>query len=191
MENNKSRASGFSLIAILRHFLGQLRQWIRGLWKKGQTKSKTEPSPGGQEKVSEPRETLDTAGCESDHDSSAPIHTPAPETPDRVQEPSMDDETLKKTPSVHEETHPVPKQHDASAVQDEAVTQEESSPKEESTVDYTTHERAPVVEEQVHKQVHTVYHLERTRSNHTHEHFYHIQPIIDTSEDTTAQAVDK
>ncbi|KAG6162274.1 hypothetical protein E4U34_006277 [Claviceps purpurea] len=55
-------------------------------------------------------------------------------------------------------------------------------PEEPPTVDYTTHEREPVVEENVTKHVHTVYELERTRSTHVHEHFYHIQPVIDTSD---------
>lgn len=55
-------------------------------------------------------------------------------------------------------------------------------PEEPPTVDYTTHEREPVVEENVTRHVHTVYELERTRSTHVHEHFYHIQPVIDTSD---------
>ncbi|KAG6033246.1 hypothetical protein E4U19_006716 [Claviceps sp. Clav32 group G5] len=55
-------------------------------------------------------------------------------------------------------------------------------PEEPPTVDYTTHEREPVVEENITRHVHTVYELERTRSTHVHEHFYHVQPVIDTSD---------
>ncbi|KAG6003611.1 hypothetical protein E4U21_001856 [Claviceps maximensis] len=74
--------------------------------------------------------------------------------------------------------------------EDETTPREHELPKESATVDYTTHDRAPVVEEIIEKQVHTVYQLERTRSNHIHEHFYHIQPIVDTSDDNPAPAAD-
>ncbi|GAB0138456.1 hypothetical protein EsDP_00006691 [Epichloe bromicola] len=47
------------------------------------------------------------------------------------------------------------------------------------TVDYTTHERAPAVVETVKPRVHTVYEIKRTRSIHFHEHFFHVQPIVE------------
>lgn len=48
-------------------------------------------------------------------------------------------------------------------------------------VNYTTHNRAPVVHEDVYPQVHTIYEPRRTRSIHLHEHIFYIQPVIDTS----------
>lgn len=50
--------------------------------------------------------------------------------------------------------------------------------REHETVDHTTHERAPAVVETVKPRVHTVYHIKRTRSIHFHEHFFHVQPIV-------------
>ncbi|KFA81279.1 hypothetical protein S40288_10968 [Stachybotrys chartarum IBT 40288] len=46
-------------------------------------------------------------------------------------------------------------------------------------VDYTVHNREPVMHEEVQPHVHTVYNIERTVSVHEHEHKYYIQPVID------------
>jgi hypothetical protein len=50
-----------------------------------------------------------------------------------------------------------------------------------STVDYTTHYRPAVCHETIRPQQHTIYHPERTKSVHLHEHYYYIQPIEPTS----------
>ncbi|KAG6053049.1 hypothetical protein E4U17_005076 [Claviceps sp. LM77 group G4] len=90
----------------------------------------------------------------------------------------IDDEQLlskqKNVPSGDHRDEALDNGNDATAIR--------HLPEEPPTVDYTTHEREPVVEENVTKHVHTVYELERTRSTHVHEHFYHVQPVIDTSD---------
>lgn len=45
--------------------------------------------------------------------------------------------------------------------------------------DHTVHERPPVVHEEIHPHIHTVYELRRTRSLHFHEHRFAVQPILD------------
>jgi hypothetical protein len=50
-----------------------------------------------------------------------------------------------------------------------------------TTVDHYTHVRPAVVEEHIRPHIHTVHHIERTRSIHFHEHRYLIQPIVDPS----------
>lgn len=59
----------------------------------------------------------------------------------------------------------------------------------EETVDYTTHMNPAVVQEHVMPHVHTIHHIQRSRSIHFHEHRYRIQPIIDTR-DTVQSAQD-
>ncbi|KAG5913162.1 hypothetical protein E4U53_004974 [Claviceps sorghi] len=191
-----NRVSYSSVITMLRQFLQHLRQWIRAIWQRGQTKNEMKPCSTGQ-KVSDPtsvpphRETVATETAETaervpDHDSAPSMSATkqaceaSPPT-----ESGVEGETL-KTPSVHEATQP--KKQDTQVVDD--ATSRDEAPKESATVDYTTHEREPVVEEHVQKHVHTIYQLERTRSNHIHEHFYHIQPIVDTSDDQPVPAAD-
>ena len=52
-------------------------------------------------------------------------------------------------------------------------------------VDYTLDSRKPVTHETIHPHVHTIYEPRRTRSIHYEEHHYYIQPIIDTSADSS------
>ncbi|KAG5983900.1 hypothetical protein E4U55_006812 [Claviceps digitariae] len=198
------------LIAMLKKFLERLRHWVRRLWQYGQTKTETQACSAGQNKasnstsISPQPETLPTERAENlpDDDLAAAVHTSAPETTFESQPQAasvVDQRSSETAPRLHEQPSETSKQPDAQlAVRDAETTedhytttsQQHETPTESSTVDYTTHERTPVVEETVEKQVHTVYQLERTRSNHFHEHFYHIQPIVDTSDDKPVHAAD-
>ncbi|KAG5989170.1 hypothetical protein E4U43_004553 [Claviceps pusilla] len=193
-------------------FLERLRHWIRRVWRHGQTRHKTEPCAADQNKTSNPtspspqRETPATEKARSPprDDLSAPApHTSVPETSSEVPRPradsGVDQRSLAttRTPGVHEQLPSTstqqesqPAVRDTETVAEDDPTSRHEVPKDSTTVDYTTHERTPVVEEVIEKQVHTVYQLERTRSNHIHEHFYHIQPIVDTSEDNQAHTAD-
>ena len=53
-----------------------------------------------------------------------------------------------------------------------------------STVDYTAHYRPAVCHETIRPQEHTIFQSRKTRSMHLHEHYYYIQPIEATSDQT-------
>lgn len=55
-----------------------------------------------------------------------------------------------------------------------------------SDVDYTTHERTPVVQNVVEHRVHNIYQIRKTRSIHFHHHYLHIQPLTISSPSQTA-----
>jgi len=193
---------------MIKKFLERLRHWIRRVWRHGQTRNGTEPCSADQNKALNPttisphHETLRTEKVENPpaDNPSEPVRTSAPDTTreGQPQAGSSVNQTPSETaPRVYERTPSSSKQQDTQLAVCDVDTREEDHttsrpelPNESATVDYTTHERAPVVEEVVEKQVHTIYQLERTTSNHIHEHFYHIQPIVDTSDDNPVHAAE-
>ncbi|KAK2593079.1 hypothetical protein QQS21_009209 [Conoideocrella luteorostrata] len=61
-----------------------------------------------------------------------------------------------------------------------SIPRQLSTEEREAYTDYTIHNRTPVIEENIYPHVHTVYEPRRTRSIHFHEHFLHLQPIVDS-----------
>lgn len=56
----------------------------------------------------------------------------------------------------------------------------------DSTVDYMTHFRPPICHENIFPRQHTIYQVQRTRSVHFHEHYYYVQPLAKTNNDTSS-----